>query len=281
MPNRHERRAAKAKGRHLARAARLRCVGCERVGQRMTNEHIWPLWLIKHAQVHKEGINWVGDKRVNPVNAKLPLCATCNHRLGSELEAPVSQLLPRIERGAGLTDMDAELLVRWLWKFESLFVSYEHAGDSSWRYSDRWTLIQRILEDPISGIRGGLTIALGLTHANDPEYTDWPMGIDSGVSDHDGLFVSGVFGRTALMVSLSMFDYLIPAWFGIYRLKEKPDTSDAATFFPPMCFPHSSNAVTVTKEISAKIKAAHEDYARDQLERRRLLIARPRLEIPG
>src|SRR5688572_13146788 len=121
MPlNRHERRAQAAQRRSSIRAARLRCVGCERVGQEMTNEHFWPLWLIDHANVAQEGVGWIGGPSINPRTATLPLCAECNHRLGSHLEEPVSRILPSLEAGYGLTDTDAELLIRWLWKFEGL-----------------------------------------------------------------------------------------------------------------------------------------------------------------
>ena len=281
MPNRHQRRAQNAGRRGTIRAARLRCVACERVNQPMTGEHMFPLWLIDYCDVRRDGIAWAGqDSGANPRTATVPLCEACNHRLGSELEDPVSRILPRLEAGHGITDREAELLVRWLWKFEGLGVCYARLGLPGWRYSDRWTLIERILGDPPRQVRHLLTLAIGLTNQNDPEHEDWPMGLDHGASGLDGFFVSGVFRKTALMVTLSRFADMIPPWYGTYQLGSVTDPA-VACFVPPVCFPFSADAIGATKRVSLPLKKAHEDFALEHQARRPVTGVRPQLIIPN
>jgi hypothetical protein len=247
----------------------------------MSREHFWPLWLINHAEVHFEGVRWESGPNANPRSATLPICAECNHRLGSELEEPVSRILPSIEAGNGVSDCEAELLVRWLWKFEGISSSFAHLDDDRWRYSGRWPLIDRVLGDSLVGIRPRLTLAMGLTNSNDDGYDDWPMGLDHGGSILDAIFVSGVFRKTALMVSLSDFEHLIPGCFGLYRLNAVPLPEGGVRFHPPVCFPRSLDAINVTKAASRELKLAHERWAAEQQERQQIQPIRPRLEIPN
>jgi hypothetical protein len=281
MVNRHQRRVVEAQKRHLARAARLRCVSCERVGQPMTREHFWPLWLINHANVHEEGVAWLNDKRVHPKNATLPLCNECNNSLGSFLEGPVSRILPKIEQGLGINDKEAELLARWLWKFEGLGACYRKAGDPEWKYSAHFTLIERVLGNSMDEAREELTLAVGLIHANDPDFIDWPMGLDSGDSGINSTFVSGVFGRTALMIGLRQFDSLIPGCFGLYHFPRDKRDSEEACFWPPVCFPRSSDAIAVTKGASKALEFGHEKLALEQQRARFIAPGWSKVIIPN
>lgn len=282
MTNRKDRRAQGAKQRLISRAARLRCVGCERVGQKTTKEHIWPLWLIEHARVHNDGIRWLTDseERISPKAATLPLCSECNHRLGSELEGPVSQILPRLEGGQGVTAHELELLARWLWKFEGLFASYKNAGNPGWRYSLRWTLIERVLGAGLPDLRDALTVSIGLINANDPGHSDWPMGIDSGLSDKQAIFVSGVFGKTSLMVGLTTFSDMIPNCYGKYNLVEAGPISANDRYYPPVCFPFAGDAISMTMSVSEPLVKAHEIFAREQGEPFGIVKAISRIELP-
>ena len=149
-------------------------------------------------------------------------------------------------------------------------------------YSDRWTLIDRVLGGAaIQDLRRDLTLAIGFVHKNDQGFQDWPMGIDSGYSDMNAIFVSGVFGRTAIMVSLSQFAGLIPNWFGIYQLKPEAAPEEGPCFFPPVCFPTASDAVSITIGCSRALLEAHEAKARRDDDAQMFKIARPRIEIPG
>lgn len=281
MPNRHDRRAEHAtRKRELARAARLRCVGCERSGQKMTREHLFPLWLIKHAKVFKEGISWAGRKGVNPKTATMPLCVDCNSRLGAELEGPVSKIFPRIETEEEVSDYEAELLIRWLWKFCGLTACYAYAGDPDWRYSSTWTLIERVLGEPFNTVRRRLCLAIGLIHANDPDFHDWPVGLDSEIGAMDTFFIAGVFGRVALLTCLNDFAGYIPGMFATYNLAHQRDVSGEVVLYPPVCFPFGSDAINVMREISPPMKRMHEAFALNQ-HPGFISMERPRIIIPG
>ncbi|MEH2523999.1 MULTISPECIES: hypothetical protein [unclassified Bradyrhizobium] len=116
--NRHERRKAQAVERKSLRLLRLRCSGCDRVGLRMTKEHFFPKWLIEHAEVHHEGITWLDEQTIDPDKATIPLCQECNEGFGNALEGRVAEIFRELDREAAISEDDAELLVRWLWKFE-------------------------------------------------------------------------------------------------------------------------------------------------------------------
>src|SRR5262245_24796256 len=111
--NRHERRKAARLYRAGNRSLKLRCAGCDRVGQRMTDEHFFPTWLIEYTEAQHEGISWLGKEGVSPAKATMPLCGDCNNLLASVLEAPVSLIFRALEAGEAVSDLDAELLVRW------------------------------------------------------------------------------------------------------------------------------------------------------------------------
>lgn len=257
----------------------MRCVACERVGVPMNKEHIWPLWLINHAKVHKEGIRWM-DKRISPKNLKFPLCTDCNSEFGAKLEQPAKTALEKIESGQGITDEDADILIRWLWKFEGLWWSYVHPKASEMKYSDIWTLKERVLGNAIDRIRGLLTLAIGLIHENDDGFEDWPLGIDSGVSDNDSVFVSAVFGRTALMVSYSRYDYAIPACLGSYILPWKKGGDAETVLMPPVCFPKAGDAISVIEDASNTLKFLHEQYALSSIREQKLKPIKPKIIIP-
>ena len=118
--NRHDRRKADAEERKSRRLLRLRCSGCDRVGLPMTKEHFFPRWLIESAQVHHEGITWLDGQTVDPDKATIPLCRACNEAFGTTLEGPVAEIFRQLEQGASISEEEAEVLVRWLWKFEGL-----------------------------------------------------------------------------------------------------------------------------------------------------------------
>jgi hypothetical protein len=278
--NRHQRRAQNAIRRGRIRSARLRCVSCERVGQTMTKEHFWPLWLVDYANVSRDGVAWEGGPNINPRTATFPICGECNNRLGGELEGPVSQIFPKLDAGGAISDLEAELLVRWLWKFEGFAAMFAHLDNPDWKYSDRMKFIDRIL-GPIDKIRSHLVLAIGLANKNDNGETDWPMGIDSGLSTLDGIFVSGVFKRAAIIVSLDSFANLIPANFGQYKLKQQLGVEPEFPFIPPVTFPYCFDAIYTTKLASVELKRVHEANAKAELSREQILGVRPRLIIPN
>lgn len=276
--NREKRRAAQSARRSAMGKLKLRCVCCDRVGQPMTKEHLWPKWLIKHANLKEEGVAWHQGHMVSPNAATIPLCADCNHDLGAKLEGPVSVVFQEMETGKGLTDAEAELLVRWLWKFEGLFWNTTHFSHPNARYSALYTVRERVL-GPIS-IRPMLSLALSFAERNDDGHNDWPVGVDSGVWPTNSIFVSGVFSRTAMMVLLTEFVHLVPPQFGVYPFPSADRVTDDKVFFPPTGFETANGAIFITKTVSNLIGVAHERRAREWDTRPTFIMPGRRVEIP-
>jgi hypothetical protein len=265
--NRHEKRKRNKLLGLGNRALKLRCAGCNRVGRAMTHEHFFPRWLIEYADARREGITWpekVGfewkDRNVNPDKAVIPLCDDCNNAFGTELEGPVSQIFRGIDRRDGLSDLESELLVRWLWKFEGLQWSIFHDHNSQ-TYTRRFTLKDRVTTSrAFDEVRPHLVLAVAVANANDAG-RDWPMGLDTPVGEN-AINMSGVFRRVALIVSLEQFaDEIHPA-FGIYRFGQQPPDRTAKIFTPPCTFLTARKAVSVTQDCADRLYVLHEEFGR-------------------
>ena len=226
----------------------------------MNKEHFWPEWLIAKTRTNETSVKWMQGKRINPRSATFPLCHQCNTDFGRELEQPVSRIFDQLEGGAGLSDWDAELLIRWLWKFEGLvWLACYPLG----LYSPTHTLRDRVL-NPLGDTRTSLSLAVSLIRQIDPMYGDAPLGIDSD-NHTNAIFVSGVFSRVSLMVLLWDFKNLVPANFSIYRLAHAPDefTKQARLFHPKVGFVDDTEAVGVTRMASIRLSVAHEQLAHE------------------
>jgi hypothetical protein len=235
-----------------------RCVACGSRTNPKNKEHPFPQWLITRTKTDRTSIRWIPGNRIPADQATLPLCRQCNGDFGDQLEAPMSRILDDIEAGRGLSDNEAELIVRWLWKIEGLLWHLSHPTHD---YSPKYTLRERVLR-PLDAIRGELIVALALCASVDPTYGDAPMGLDSH-GDIDGIFVSGVFSRTAMMIVLAPFQELIPQQFSQYRLapiRGQAD-ADAKLLYPKTTFPTDTELVGVTWLCSRQLTAAHEAYA--------------------
>jgi hypothetical protein len=102
---------------------KLVCIGCERskadldsLGIAFNKEHLTPKWLVKRCGTDKTSVRWLG-KNVAGLNVTIPLCKECNDMFAREIESPVIHIFDQLESGAGITDYQAELLTRWMWKF--------------------------------------------------------------------------------------------------------------------------------------------------------------------
>lgn len=276
--NRSERRKDAAIMRASLNSAKSRCLACDRAGRPRNREHFWPRWLIEFCEATEEPVNWLG-KRVAASAVQIPLCVECNSAFGNELETPMSALLPRISGGDGMSDLDCELLVRWLWKFEGLGWGIYYFHDSM-QYSSMYTLRQRVLnKDSLNGIRGELVVCVALAHKNNPGLHDWSLGISSGVGKHDAIFIAAVFRNVAMMVTLAHFAHLVPPMFARYQLRTVPSALDVKVLQPQVVFPLVSDAEIVTREASMFLKFAHEQHAEEQ-DRLGLRISKRRVEIP-
>ena len=85
------------------------------------------------------------------------------------------------------------------------------------------------------------------------------MGIDSGLG-LNATFVSGVFSRVAIAVSLNSFGSKFPPAFSVYHLSADPhsETKDAKLFFPQVGFPTCTAAILCLREISPSLVEAHD-----------------------
>jgi hypothetical protein len=149
---------------------------------------------------------------LSPDKATVPLCDNCNNAFGTALEAPVSQIFRVIDDGEAINDIEAELIVRWMWKFEGLqWALYTGSGGTT-----KYSLRDRIAEPhAFAEIRPMLLLAMATCHANDPGFDDWPLGIDTPPGE-DAITMCGVFKRVAIVVSLTDFEGDVPDVYGKY-----------------------------------------------------------------
>jgi hypothetical protein len=192
----------------------------------------------------------------------LPLCEECNRDFGAQLEGPMSRLLDEIERGDGLSDDDAELAIRWMWKLKGLgwHALHPRTLSSKARYSQQYTLRERVLL-PIDAIRPHLIIGVAVIANRDKDFADLPMGANA-VTEHDAIFMSGVFSMTAMMVVLDQFASMMPPEFARYQLapQRRPEHS-GKLLYPPTTFSTGVEAVGVTALASLALSRAHDEFA--------------------
>lgn len=233
------------------------CAACGECGREMNKEHYFPVWLIERTGTVREGIAWAGRDNVSALSATLPLCTRCNSDFGRELESPMARVFDDLEAGRGISDEEAELIVRWMWKFEGLAWVFHHPRAN---YTERYTLRERVLR-PIDEIREVLMLAIGIAEKRDPDFEEGAMGIDSS-NAHNAVFVSGVFSRVAILVSLSLFEDAIPPVFSKYRFAPHREHSAARAklFYPAIGFPTCTAAIGLMKSISPHFSRLHDEH---------------------
>jgi hypothetical protein len=255
QPPAHHLLSPDATGR---KAAKKRCVACEIIGKEMTREHVWPEWLIDRAQLGNSRLRWFEGKRISANASTIPLCRDCNNKFGSVLEAPVSNAFEALEGGRGLSDLEAELLVRWMWKFEgySWLLS-----DQIRTYSHITTLRARVL-NPLGTYRPRVALAISLIDAIDPTFGDRPVGLDSE-NRFNCIFVAGVFSKIAIVVLLRQFAGLLPSAYSVYYFADKPDPAleSARLFYPKTGFANDVEAVAASIRLSKVLVQLHDDCA--------------------
>lgn len=238
---------------------RIFCVACQKNGIG-SKEHVFPDWLINRTKTHLTGIKWVNGSDVNPKNATLPLCARCNKDFGSTLESPVSQLFNRIESGKGLNDFEAELIIKWIWKIQKMFVLHNYKGS---KIRLKGTLRDLLLK-PIGKPRERLTLCIGIFEDNEG-YVDLPMGLDIETY-FSGILCGGVFSRLAIIVTHSNFIQDIPYQYTKHTLEKKRGAKDEFNYILPIVeFKNGTEAVGVTKITCQDLLIHHENQTLKQL----------------
>jgi len=236
------------------------CAACEAIDPKINKEHFWPQWLINKTGTHRTSVRFTSKKRINPKALVVPLCVNCNTDFGRELEAPVARIFEDLETGQGISDIEAELLIRWLWKFEGLSWIFTHPEN---KYTLKYTLRERVLQPIDDDIRSDLRLAISLVEEIDSSFGDAPMGLDSW-NEHDATFVAGVFSRIAIMVLRWRYEPDVPMQFTLYRLSDRnaPDRA-AKLFYPKTGFKTCIEAVQTTRKVGLYLSHAHDLEARN------------------
>jgi hypothetical protein len=237
--------------KHLKEA----CAGCDEFRPDTNKEHLFPKWLIRRAKVTR--IRW-GDRMVSPWKATIPLCEQCNSTFGTELEGPCSRIFTDLEAGRGISEFEADLITRWMWKGLGLGWMARHPGIP---YTPRYSLKERVLR-PIDDMRSEITIAISVAEKISSRLGgEAAMGFDS-TNEVDAVFASGVFCRFAFMVSYRMFEGLIPDRFSKFRFSPRPDDlSIAKIWFPKTGFRDDEEAVDITRTASDLLSTQHDNLA--------------------
>ncbi len=220
----------------------------------MNKEHFWPRWLIRMTQTSNSAVRW-GDKRVGPNSTKIPLCSRCNTDFGRHLEEPARLAFLDLEGDRGLSDLQAEILVRWLWKFVGLAFRMQHPLGP---YTQRYTVRDRVLR-PIDEVREHISLAVSLIDRIEPGYGDAPMGLDTP-NGRSAICVAGVFSRIAIAVVERDLESMIDtSRFDFYRFA-KPDhaTHQAKLFFPRVGFSTCTDAVAYMASIGGALVEVHD-----------------------
>lgn len=232
------------------------CVCCHRTNIKVNKEHLFPKWLINRTNTNNTSIRWI-DNKIPALNATLPICTDCNRDFGAKLEQPLSKIFNDLEDNKGLSDNEAELIVRWMWKTVGIAWCFNHPFMD---YTHTYNLRERSLY-PINNIRGSIILAISLIKGIDPSFGDLPMGFDSS-NKIDCIFCSGVFSKVAIIVSLNCFYDEILQFYDIYELlPQREKFGNMKIFYPKTGFRTCVEAVNITKILSDKLSKLHDEFA--------------------
>jgi hypothetical protein len=193
----------------------------------------------------------------------------------------VAEIFRSIDRRERLSDLDCELLVRWMWKLEGLQWHLAFVDMPEYVYTQTRTLIERVAtSEPFEEVRADVVLAVSRIEKNDEGFEDWPIGLDMPPSPNGGMLASGVFGRIAILTSLRIHADVISPQFGLYWFG-KVAKKNERTFLPPLGFDIAANAVNTTIEVSLKMEALQSEFAERQTAPSKLIIQpRRRVELP-
>ena len=179
------------------------------------------------------------------------------------LEEPVSRIFDDLESGKGISENEAELLIRWLWKITGLGWIAAHPDGT---YTEKYTLRERVL-NPIDEVRENLLFAVSLVERISSKFNDLPMGVDSR-NDIDAIFASGVFSKIAMLVTWKRFDEFVPDNFSKMFLSRKADSSsNAKLFYPKIGFEDDIQSIGKMWLLSDFLSARHDEVAQIIIER--------------
>jgi hypothetical protein len=231
------------------------CIACGSSGIKITREHFWPLWLVELTRTGLTPVWWIPGHKVIPYSTTIPLCKRCNDDFNLELEVPAQRILRDVLAGRGLSANEAEVLVRWLWKFEGLAWRLEHPS-GVYAVNGR-TLRDRVLSR-IDTMRSELVLAISLVERIDDGFSDEPMGLDS-TNDSNAVFVAGVFSRVAIMSLMRVYSYGLPNGFTVIDMPALGAVdADSKLHFPRATFPTCTDAVVYMRITAPQLAHLHD-----------------------
>lgn len=241
---------------------KAKCICCEQAGKLMNKEHLYPQWLLRITNCEKTLLSSPYGK-VPGKQLTVPLCEDCNSKLGIDLEAPVSQIFSNLKMGLGFSDNDAELLVRWMWKFKGMF--YWSICNDNWLYCNM-KLKERVLEK-IRSPRSRISIGISLIEDEfeKDKFGYAPIGMSS-FTFWSNVYSVGVFSNISIVVFYSIFRPLIneEIWT-VYTLSEYPMlVNQKKKIFPITFFKNGTLAVKTTKLLlghKSRLEKLHEEMA--------------------
>jgi hypothetical protein len=222
----------------------------------MNKEHLFPRWLVERCDAASTRIPWTSDRRVFAGAATLPLCVECNADFGRELEGPVQLIFTALESGEEISDEQAELLIRWMWKIKGLaWIAGHPQGDCTNRYSLR----ERVLT-PIDEVRGSLVLGLARFAELDAESSDYPMGLNT-YTEVDAIFAAGVLSGLAVVVTVVPFVEFLPDQYQRLQLVSTRADGAGRTVLAPITFSHDVEAVGVSASLGRALSRLHDEVA--------------------
>lgn len=255
---------------------------------RKSKEHIFPKWLIARSGAKSIFAQRDGVRRTHSPNTlTISMCEECNNEIGAKLEDPVSKAFADLENGRGLSDRECELLVRWLWKFEGIEWMSNFFENHKFRYSELYTLKQRVLGAGFGDIRNDLILGISMIEvdelAEDEDYQGLPIGIDTRISPIEMICATGVFCKIAITVSLERFSDEVSPSLSIYKFADRTSRNkrDEKIFFPSTGFLTCGFAVNAMIRTGRTLKRLHEDYVAQEVRRKSVYLPpRSRVELP-
>lgn len=231
------------------------CVACGERGSKITREHYWPLWLVELTRSGKTPVGWLPGHKVLPYSTTLPLCARCNKDFNFELEIPVQRIFSDLLAGRGISAKDAEVLVRWLWKFEGLQWRFTHPMGT---YAYNGINLRNRVLNRVDLFRTEIVLALAMIDRVDEGFTGEPMGLDSA-NETNAVFVAGVFSRIAIMSMLRVYSYGLPKDFTVIDMPTVGAVDeDAKLYVPKPVFATCTDAVVYMRINAPQLAHLHD-----------------------
>lgn len=241
----------------IVRPVRIKkiCIVCNK-NKPNSKEHVFPIWMLKLTNTQDTKIPWLHGEKIKSIDCTMPICSDCNRLLNLYLEIPFKKVFTKLKSGKEISDYEAEITVRWMWKVSQLFWLYgQNNGYYEWKYS----LKERCLTDiDIPRNRISLAICRTKLKVKNSEGNE-PMGLDV-IGQFDSILSAGVFSNVSILILSTKYLNLVPKYYTLYTLKKEIDKKNKA-ISAKIGFKNSYEAVQSTRKITRKLLYYHETDA--------------------